>query len=173
MPNVVFILACTRFGWKHSQLFAISFCKQYLWQLWNWFYFLYTNNFTRFWAKNQSHFVSPLENWQPILPYWSGTYCKSIGCISLDIINCTIPSRSTIGFEWKCHTFDIIFLYSSLLIRVICFIQLLQNLSSSGIRYNLITALDYQPHLQITFLVIVWLEKSNYHWKYQLKPDFL
>ena len=29
-PNVVFILACTRFGWKHSQSFAISFCKQYL-----------------------------------------------------------------------------------------------------------------------------------------------
>ena len=35
MPNVVFILACTKFGWKHSQLFAISFCRQYLWQLWN------------------------------------------------------------------------------------------------------------------------------------------
>ena len=34
-PNVVFILACTRFGWKHSQSFAISSCKQYLWQLWN------------------------------------------------------------------------------------------------------------------------------------------
>ena len=30
MPNVVFILACTKFGWKHSQSFAISFCRQYL-----------------------------------------------------------------------------------------------------------------------------------------------
>ena len=39
-PNVVFILACTRFGWKHSQSFAISSCKQYLWQLWNQFEFL-------------------------------------------------------------------------------------------------------------------------------------